>query len=179
MFSLRVFRLGFFRTRGLAAKCCAAPVWKLSFVLILGHWPHIGPVPGATLGLLWGPGGLPKGALRPPRDNPRRPTPRPWSASGVPLGAGPPEGGRGPQGDNPGDPKWASRRRGTQVFGKRPKIMIISLRINVHAVDARSPYWSREGAGRTRITTARRQVQTDAKTHVVENVHAVEARNPF
>ena len=104
------------RTRGLVVKSCAVPVWRLSFVLILGHWPHIGPVPGATLGCLWGPGGLPNGARRLPRDNPRRPKPPPWSASGVPLGAGPPEGGRGPQGDNPGDPKWASRRRGAQVF---------------------------------------------------------------
>ena len=160
-------------------KSCAVPVWKLSFVLILGHWPHIGPVPGATLGCLWGPGGLPNGARRFPRDNPRRPKPPPWSASGVPLGAGPPEGGRGLQGDNPGDPKWASRRRGAQVFKKYPKTMSISLRRNVHAVEARSPYWSKEGAGRTRITTARRKVQTYAKTHVVENVHAVEVRSPF
>ena len=52
LFSLRVFRLGLLRTRGLVAKCCAAPVWKPPFVLILGHWPHIGPVPGATLGCL-------------------------------------------------------------------------------------------------------------------------------
>ena len=42
-------------------KSSAVPVWKLSFVLILGHWPHIGPVLGATLGCLWGPG-LPRGA---------------------------------------------------------------------------------------------------------------------
>ena len=49
------------RTRGLVVKSCAVPVWKLSFVLILGHWPHIGPVLGATLGCLWGPGGLPRG----------------------------------------------------------------------------------------------------------------------
>ena len=57
--------------------------------------------------------------------------------------------------------------------------MIISLRRHVHAVEARSPYWSKEGAGRTRITTARRKIQTYAKTHVVENVHTVEARSPF
>ena len=142
-------------------------------MLILGHWPHIGPV-RATLGCLWGPGGLPKGARRLPRDNPRRPKPFPWSASGLPLGAGPPEGGRGPQGDNPGDPKGASRCRGAPFLKKHPKTMSISLRRNVHAVEARSPYWSKEGAGRTRITTARRKVQTYAKTHVVENVHAVE-----
>ena len=140
-------------TSGLMGKSCAISVRRPSFVLILGHWPHIGPVPGATLGCLWGPGGLPKGARRLPRDNPRRPKPFPWSASGLPLGAGPPEGGRGPQGDNPGDPKWASRRRGAQVFSKYPKTMSISLRRNVHAVEARSPYWSKEGAGRTRITT--------------------------
>ena len=54
--------------------------------------PHIGPVPGATLGCLWGPGSLPRGARRLPRDNSRQPKPRPWSAFGVPLGAGPPEG---------------------------------------------------------------------------------------
>jgi hypothetical protein len=81
------------RTRGLVVKSCADPVWKLSFVSILGHWPHIGPIPGTTLGCLWGPGGLPKGARRLPRDNFRRPTPCPWSAFGVPLGAGPPDGG--------------------------------------------------------------------------------------
>ncbi len=57
--------------------------------------------------------------------------------------------------------------------------MIISLRRNVHAVEARNPYWSKEGAGRTRITTAGRKVQTYAKTHVVENVHAVEAKAHF
>ncbi len=141
------------RTRGLVAESCAVPVWKLSFVLILGHWPHIGPVPGATLGCLWGPGGLPKGARRLPRDNPRRPKPFPWIAFGLPLGAGPPEGGRGPQGDNPGGPKGASRCRGAQFFKKHSKTMSISLRRNVHAVEARSPYWSKEGAGRTRITT--------------------------
>ena len=44
---------------GLVVKSCAIPVWKLSFVLILGPWPHIGPVPGATLRCLWGPGSLP------------------------------------------------------------------------------------------------------------------------
>ncbi len=57
--------------------------------------------------------------------------------------------------------------------------MSISLRRNVHAVEARSPYWSKEGVGRTRITTARGKVQTHAKTHVVENVHAVEVNNQF
>ncbi len=108
------------RTSGLAGKSCAISVRRPSFVLMLGHWPHIGPVPGATLGCLWGPGGFPKGAQRIPRDNPRRPKPFPWSASGLPLGAGPPEGGRGLQGDNTGDPKWASRRRGAQVK-KTPK----------------------------------------------------------
>ena len=138
---------------GLVVKSCAIPVWKLSFVLILCPWPHIGPVPGATLGCLWGPGCLPKRARRLPRDNPRRPKPFPWIASGLPLGAGPPEGRRGPQGGNPGDPKGASRCRGAQFFKKHSKTMSISLRRNVHAVEARSPYWSKEGAGRTRITT--------------------------
>ena len=129
--------------------------------------------------------------------------PCPWSDFGVPLGAGrPPKCGpetskrqpqttqtasleclwgafRGPQGDNPGDPKWASRRRGAQVSKKRPNTTSISLRRNVHAVEARSPYWSKEGAGRTRITTASRKVKKHAKTHVVENGHAVEVNNPF
>ena len=140
LFSLRVFRLGFLRTSGLVGKSCAISVRRRSFVLILDHWPHIGPVPGATLGCLWGPGGFPKGARRLPRDNPRRPKPFPWIASGLLLGAAPPEGGRGPQGDNPGDPKGASRRRGAQVLDKYKKTMSISLRINVHAVEARSLY---------------------------------------
>ena len=35
---------------------------------------------------------------------------------GVPLGVGPPEGGRELQGDNPGDLKEASRRRVAQVL---------------------------------------------------------------
>ena len=153
LFSLRVFRLGFLRTSGLVGKSCAISVRRPSFVLILSHWPHIGPVPGPTLGCLWGPGGFPKGARRLPRDNPRRPKPFPWIASGLPLGAGPPEGRRGPQGGNPGDPKGASRCRGAQFFKKHSKTMSISLRRNVHAVEARSPYWSKEGAGRTRITT--------------------------
>ena len=102
-------------------KSCAVPVWKLSFFLILGPWPHIGPVPGTTLGCLWGPGGLPSGARRLPRDKTRRPKPPSWTASRVPLGAGPPEGGRGLQGDNPGDPKWASRSRGAQVLKNTQK----------------------------------------------------------
>ncbi len=51
--------------------------------------------------------------------------------------------------------------------------MSTSLRGNVHAVEAKNPYWSKEGAGRMRITTASRKVQTHAKTHVVEHVHAV------
>ncbi len=163
------------RTRGLVVKSCAVPVWRFSFVLILGHWPHIGPVPGASLGGLRGPGGFPNGARRFPSDNPRRPKPSPSRASGVLLRAGPPDGGRGPQGDNPGDPKLASYRRGAQVNKKLPKTMSISLRINVHADEAINPYWSKEGAGRTQITTACRKIQTYATTHVVENVHAVEA----
>ena len=104
------------------------------------RWKTTIPVLGATLGCLSGNGGFPKGARRLPRENPRRPKPFPWSASGLPFGAGPPEGGRGPQGDNPGDPKGASRRRGAQVLEKYQKTMSISLRRNVHAVEARSPY---------------------------------------
>ena len=55
--------------------------------------------------------------------------------------------------------------------------MNVSLRINVHADEARSPYWSKEGAGRTRITTASRKVQTHAKTRVVENMHAADVKS--
>ncbi len=73
MFSLRVFRLGLLRARGLVAKCCAVPVWKSSFVLILGRWHHIGPVIGATLGCLGGPRGLLKRARGLARDNPDDP----------------------------------------------------------------------------------------------------------
>ena len=104
------------------------------------------------------------------RDDPNR-------LLGVPLEIGPPEGGREPQGDDPGDPTEASRRRGAQVFNKYQKRMNISLRRNVHAVEARSPYWSKEGAGRTRITTASRKLQTHAKTRVVENVHAADVKH--
>ena len=56
-------------------------------------------------------------------------------------------------------------------------MMNMSLLGNVHAAEARSPYWSKEGAGRTRISTASRKVQTHAKTHVVENVHAADEKN--
>ena len=52
LFSLRVFRLGFLRTSGLVGKSCAISVRRLSFVLILGHWPHIGPVPAAAYSVL-------------------------------------------------------------------------------------------------------------------------------
>ena len=38
------------RTSGLVGKSCAISVRRPSFVLILGHWPQIGPVLGATLG---------------------------------------------------------------------------------------------------------------------------------
>ena len=105
------------RTRGLVAKCCAIPVWRPSFVLFLGHWPHIGPVPGATLGCLWGPGGLPTGARGPPRDNPDDPN----HVLGVPLGClwgpgGLPMGGRELPGDNRGDPKGAFRCRGAHFI---------------------------------------------------------------
>ena len=89
------------------------------------------------------------------RDDPNR-------LLGVPLKIGPPERGREPQGDNPGDPKEASRRR-SAGFNKYQKRMNISLRRNVHAVEVRSPYWSKEGAGRTRITTASRKVQNMQK----------------
>ena len=67
------------------------------------------------------------------RDDPNR-------LLGVPLwGSGLPRRGREPQGDNPGNPKEASRRRGAQVLINTPKRMNSSLRRNVHAVEARSP----------------------------------------
>jgi hypothetical protein len=97
-------------------------------------WPRSGPVLGPTLACLWGPEASQRGPGDFQETTLRRPKPFPWSAFGLPLGAGPPEGGRGLQGDNPGDPKWASRRRGAQVLEKHTKTMSISLRRNVHAV---------------------------------------------
>ena len=141
--------------------------------------PHIHP----SLERLWGACRGRKASKREPGDIPETTPDVPNRLLGVPLGclweAGPPEGGRGPQGDNPGDSKWASRCKGAQVKKKHSKMMSRSLCRNVHAVEVRSPYWSKEGAGRTRITTARRQIQTYAKRHGVENVHAVEATSPF
>jgi hypothetical protein len=135
--------------------------------------PHIGPVPGATLGCLWGPGSLPNEVRRLPRDNPRRPKPPPWSASGDRASReGPGASRRQPRRPKRGLPP--QRRAG---FNKYQKRMNISLRRNVHAVEARSPYWSKEGAGRTRITTASRKLQTHAKTRVVENMHAAEVKS--
>jgi hypothetical protein len=57
--------------------------------------------------------------------------------------------------------------------------MNISLRKKVHAVEAGRPYWSRVGAERTPITMDSRKAQKHAKTHVAENVHAVEIKSPF
>ena len=51
----------------------------------------------------------------------------------MPLEIRPPEGGRGPQGDNPGDSKGASRCRGAQFLKKHLKTMSISLRRNVRS----------------------------------------------
>ena len=106
-------------------------------MLILSHWPHIGPVPGATLGCLWEPGGLPKGFLGKTPDVPNR-------FLGVPLGCF----------LGPGLPRGAGGLKETTRATQKgpPAAMSISLRRNVHAVEARSPYWSKEGAGRTRLT---------------------------
>ena len=121
----------------------------VNFRSLASYWPR----PWSDFGVPWGARQLPKGG---PETSKRQPQTTQtvsleclWGA----FGAGPPEGGRGPQGDNLGDPKWASRCRGAQFFKKHTKTMSISLRRNVHAVEARSPYWSKEGAGRTRITT--------------------------
>ena len=50
------------------------PKSGLEVICVMGSpcaWPHIGPVPGTTLGYLWGPGGFPKRVRRFPRDNPQ------------------------------------------------------------------------------------------------------------
>ena len=92
-----------------------------------------------SLERLWDAFRGPEASQRPPGDFHERTPDDPNRFLGVP-GAGPPEGGRGPQGDNRSDPKGASRRRGTQVLEKFQKTMSISLRRNVHAVEARGPY---------------------------------------
>ena len=78
--------------------------------------PHIHP----SLERLWDACRGRKASKREPGDIPETTPNVPNRLPGVTLGclweAGPPEGGRGPQGDNPGDPKWASRRRGMQFF---------------------------------------------------------------
>ena len=141
-----------------------------------GSWGAVGLIlapPLETLGCLWGPGSLPNEVRRLPRDNPRRPKPPPWSASGDRASReGPGASRRQPRRPKRGLPP--QRRAG---FNKYQKRMNISLRRNVHAVEARSPYWSKEGAGRTRITTASRKLQTHAKTRVVENMHAAEVKS--
>jgi hypothetical protein len=98
--------------------------------------PHSGPVPGATLGCLREPGNLPNEVPRLPRDNPRRPKPPPWRASGDRAS----RGGPGASRRQPRQPKRGlppQRRAGFNKFQKRVNI---SLRRNVHAVEARSPY---------------------------------------
>ncbi len=120
LFWLRVYRLGFFRTRGLAAKCCAVPVWKLSFVLILGHWPHIGAVPQKTLGCL--------GAGRPPKGGPGASKRKPkttqtasveclWGA----LGGRASRGGPGASRRQPRRPKMGLPPQRRADFLKTPK----------------------------------------------------------
>ena len=95
-----------------------------------------------SLERLWGAIRGPEASQRGPGDFQERTPDDPNRFLGVPLGCllGPgSEGGRGLQGDNPGDPKGASRLRGAQVLEKYKKTMRISFRINVHAVEARSP----------------------------------------
>ena len=81
-----------------------------------GSWGAVGLILAPSLERLWGAcGGREASQMRSgdfqetTRDDPNR-------LLGVPLGVGPPEKGREPQGDNPGDPKEASRRRGAQVL---------------------------------------------------------------
>jgi hypothetical protein len=84
----------------------------------------------------------------------------------VPLEIRPPEGGRGPQGDNPGDSKGASRCRGAQFLKKHLKTMSISLRRNV-----RSDYGVPLGARRPPKAgpeTSKRQPQTTQTVSVFE-----------
>ncbi len=49
------------------------------------------------------------------------------------------EAGREPPGDNTGDPKWASCRKGTFLFPKCPSMLKMIYRKSVHAVEARNP----------------------------------------
>ena len=79
------------------------------------------------------------GARRPPKGGPETSKREPQTTQTVSLEClWAAFWGRGPQGDNPGDPKGASRRRGAQVLEKYQKTMSISFRRNVHAVEARS-----------------------------------------
>ena len=86
----------------------------VNFRSLASYWPRP-----------WSDFGVPLGARRLPKRGPETSKRQPQTTQTASVeclcgafGAGPPEGGREPQGDNPGDPKWASRRRGVQVFGK-------------------------------------------------------------
>jgi hypothetical protein len=123
-------------------SCCAVLVLRLSFVSVLGHWSHIGPVLGTTLGCLWGPGDLPKGF--------QETTQRTQTESlGVICGAGrPPEGGREPPRDNPGDPKSPPAPEAPVFFENVQTLAKISFCRNEHAVEAINPFSRTKCAGR-------------------------------
>ena len=137
---------------------CSSSVEALvcfNFGSLASYWPR----PWSDFGVPWGPGDPPKGAWRFPRDNPKRPKLRPWSASQVPLGGpGLPRGAGGLKETTQATQNVFPAAEAIKVLEKHPKTPSISLRRNVYAVEARSPYWSKESAGRTRFTTARRKL---------------------
>ena len=115
----------------------------------------------------WSDFGMPLGAGRPPKGGPETSKRQPQTTQTASLeclwgafGGRASRGGPGASRRQPRRPTMGLPPQRRAVFLKRPNMMSISLRRNVHAVEARSPYWSKEGAGRTRITTARRKVQT-------------------
>ncbi len=70
------------RTRGLVVKSCAVPVWKLSFVLILGHCLIL----ASSLDRLWGAFGGREASQRGPESLQETTPDDPNRVLGVPLG---------------------------------------------------------------------------------------------
>jgi hypothetical protein len=79
-------------------------------------WEAVGLIVAPSLEQLWGACGSRETSQMRSRDFQETTRDDPNRLLGVPLEIGPPERGREPQGDNPGDPKEASRRRGAQVL---------------------------------------------------------------
>ena len=126
-------------------------------------WEAVGLIVAPSLERLWGACGSRETYQMRSRDFQETTRDDPNRLLGVPLGVGPPTGGPGASRRQPRRPRRGlppQRRAGCNKYQKR---MNISLRRNVHAVEVRSPYWSKDGAGRTRITTASRKVQQHAK----------------